>query len=140
MPFAASEPPLPPNRSFAVASEDEPGPSNREQPSVDHVGNRKNVYDDDEFDFLNPSADLSRFDTSRVHRGKREKSNADSWQRDVDVERLRALYSKYDIVDEDESDEEHLSVQGNLANYLFRQLTGLKANVCGDNHQRCLKD
>ncbi|CAK8678222.1 unnamed protein product [Clavelina lepadiformis] len=73
----------------------------------DFLSERRNIFDNDQFDVFGEKSDI---DWSKVHQGKQNKSDMDHWKedRDVDVEKLRNLYSKYGLVDEEDVNDYHL--------------------------------
>lgn len=90
-----------------VEVEDMPGTSG----VADLLKERKNIYDNDQFDVMNFGAQNS-VDTLNIHRGKREKSDIEHWETEVEFDRLRELYNKYDLIKDGESEEEEFSMPG----------------------------
>nr|CAB3223416.1 activating signal cointegrator 1 complex subunit 2-like [Phallusia mammillata] len=102
---ATSEPPKTEIVDQPSDTEEQPGPSGIN----DVITERKNIYDNDQFDVMTANAGKS-VDKGKIHRGKKDKSDIEHWGAENEFERLRELYSKYDLVKEGDSDEEDFSL------------------------------
>ena len=85
-------------------------PSTSKQP--DFLHERKNIFDNDEFDVF---AKGSNVDKTKIYYGKRNKGQMGHWKADAeeDVEKLRLLYSRYGLGAED-TDNETMMLRGEL--------------------------
>ena len=83
--------------------EDQPSSSK----SVDFLHERKNIFDNDEFDVF---ASGSSIDKSRIHYGKKDKGKIDHWTSgtEEDVGKLRQLYNRYGLGAEDTDNDDML--------------------------------
>ena len=78
--------------------------------SNDFLHERKNIFDNDEFDVF---AKGSKIDKSKIHYGKKDKGKISHWTTDAeeDVEKLRLLYNRYGLGAED-TDNDLLLLRG----------------------------